>query len=80
MELEFPGITDRAKEEGAEIFFGDETGLQNQATCLRGYVPIGQTPVVRTEAKHIKINSQCVAVATRKEQRFALREEAASQP
>ena len=28
MELEFPGITDRAKEEGAEIFFGDEMGLQ----------------------------------------------------
>ena len=42
VESEFPGITERAKEEDAEIFFGDETGLQNQATCLRGYAPIGQ--------------------------------------
>ncbi|WFF73430.1 hypothetical protein [Proteiniclasticum sp. QWL-01] len=56
VETEFPGITERAEAENAEIFFGDETGLQNQSTCLRGYAPIGQTPVVRTEAKHIKIN------------------------
>ena len=29
VELEFPGITDRAKEEGAEICFGDETDYRN---------------------------------------------------
>jgi transposase len=71
VDIEFPGITDRAKKEGAEIFFGDETGLQNQATCLRGYAPIGKTPVVRTETKHIKIN-MLSAVSNRGKLRFVL--------
>jgi transposase len=71
VETEFPGITERAKAEDAEIFFGDETGLQNQATCLRGYAPIGQTPVVRTEAKHIKIN-MLSAISNRGKLRFVL--------
>jgi len=71
IESEFPGISERAKAEDAEIFFGDETGLQNQATCLRGYAPIGQTPVVRTEAKHIKIN-MLSAISNRGKLRFVL--------
>jgi transposase len=71
VEVEFPGITERAKEENAQIFFGDETGLQNQATCLRGYAPIGKTPVVRTEAKHIKIN-MLSAISNRGKLRFVL--------
>ena len=71
IEVEFPGITARAKEEEAEIYFGDETGLQNQPTFLRGYAPIGQTPVVRTEAKHIKIN-MLSAISNRGKLRFIL--------
>ena len=71
MEIEFPGITSRAKEEKAEIYFDDETGLQNQPTCLRGYAPIGQTPVVRTEAKHIRIN-MLSAISNRGKLRFVL--------
>jgi transposase len=71
VESEFPGISERATAEDAEIFFGDETGLQNQATCLRGYAPIGKTPVVRTEAKHIKINMMS-AISNRGKLRFVL--------
>ena len=71
VESEFSGISERAKAEDAEIFFGDETGLQNQSTCLRGYAPIGQTPVVRTEAKHIKIN-MLSAISNRGKLRFVL--------
>ena len=71
VENEFPGISARAKVEDAEIYFGDETGLQNTATCLRGYAPIGQTPVVQTEAKHIKIN-MLSAVSCRGKLRFVL--------
>lgn len=48
---EFPGITDRAEKEDAEIFFGDETNIQNTANYARGYAPKGQTPVVRVEAR-----------------------------
>jgi transposase len=71
VESEFPGISQRAKAENAEIYFGDETGLQNQATCLRGYAPIGKTPVVMTEAKRIKIN-MLSAISNRGKLRFML--------
>ena len=71
VENEFPGISTRAESEGAEIYFGDETGLQNTATYLRGYAPIGQTPVVQTEAKRIKIN-MLSAVSCRGKLRFIL--------
>ena len=52
---EFPGITERAKKENAEIFFGDETNIQNTANYARGYAPKGKTSAVLTEAKKLKI-------------------------
>ena len=52
---EFPGITDRAEKEDAEIFFGDETNIQNTANYARGYAPKGHTPVVQVEAQKLKI-------------------------
>ena len=56
LNVEFPGITERAMAENAEIFFGDETGIQNTANYAKGYAPIGQTPVVKVESKKMKIN------------------------
>ena len=56
LNTEFPGITQRADKEDAEIFFGDETNIQNTANYARGYAPKGRTPVVRVEAKKLKIN------------------------
>jgi len=53
---EFPNISARAAAEKAEIFFGDETGIQNSANYLRGYSPVGCTPVVRVESKKMRIN------------------------
>ncbi len=52
---EFPGITERAEKEDAEIFFGDETNIQNTANYARGYAPKGHTPVIQTEAQKLKI-------------------------
>ena len=52
---EFPGITERAEKEDAEIFFGDETNIQNTANYARGYAPKGKTPVIKTEAQKLKI-------------------------
>lgn len=52
----FATIKARAKAENAEIFWGDETGVQNTADYLRGYAPIGQTPVVEVEAQKFKAN------------------------
>ena len=56
LNVEFPGITKRAKAQNAEIFFGDETGIQNTASYVKGYAPVGQTPVLKVESKKMKIN------------------------
>ena len=71
LNVEFPGITERAKMEDAEIFFGDETGIQNTANYARGYAPIGQTPVVYVETKKMKIN-MLSAISNRGKLRFVL--------
>jgi transposase len=42
----YPQIAARAKEEGAEIHWGDETGLRSDDVRGRGYAPKGKTPVV----------------------------------
>lgn len=68
---EFPGISKRAAEENAEIFFGDETNIQNTMNYLRGYAPKGKTPVIRTEAQKFKVN-MISAVSKRGKLRFML--------
>ena len=68
---EFSGITERANAENAEIFFGDETNIQNTCNYMRGYAPKGQTPVVRTESQKFKIN-MLSAVSKRGKLRFVL--------
>lgn len=68
---EFPGIVKRAIEENAEIFFGDETNIQNTANYMRGYSPKGKTPVVCKESKKLKIN-MLSAVTKRGKLRFVL--------
>jgi len=47
LEQDYPAIAARAKAEGAEIHWGDETGLRSDDVRGRGYAPKGQTPVVR---------------------------------
>lgn len=68
---EFPGITERANAENAEIFFGDETNIQNTCNYMKGYAPKGKTPVVRTESQKFKIN-MLSAVSKRGKLRFVL--------
>lgn len=68
---EFSGITERANVENAEIFFGDETNIQNTANDIRGYAPKGKTPIIRTEAKKLKIN-MLSAISKRGMLRFML--------
>ncbi|HBO1619932.1 TPA: IS630 family transposase [Pseudomonas aeruginosa] len=53
---EYPDIKNRANLENAEIFWRDETGLRNNCQHERGYVPKGQTPVVRINANRQSIN------------------------
>lgn len=43
----YPAIAQRAKAEGGEIYWGDETGLRSDDVRGRSYAPCGETPVVR---------------------------------
>ena len=45
---EYPGIEERARREGAEIHWGDETALVNTDVRGRSFAPKGKTPVVHT--------------------------------
>lgn len=56
LEEGYPDITSRAKKEGAEIHWGDETGINNQAYNARGFSPRGQAPVIDLNAKKSSIN------------------------
>lgn len=47
LDEDYPAITERAKAEGAEIHWGDETGLRSDDVRGRSYAPKGRTPVVK---------------------------------
>jgi transposase len=57
MEVEYPSIRARAKGENADIYWGDEVGIQNKCNYVRGYAPKGQTPITKVSTeKKIRIN------------------------
>ena len=43
---DYPAIVKRARQEKAEIHWGDETGVSNQANYGRSFAPRGETPVI----------------------------------
>jgi len=69
----YPTIAIRAKAEQADVYWGDETGVQNTADYLRGYAPIGNTPVIQIEAKKFKANLLS-AISNRGKVRFVIYE------
>lgn len=56
LDEDYPEIAQRAKKEGAEIQWGDETGLCNDSQHGRSYAPRGKTPAIRLPAKRERIN------------------------
>lgn len=48
----YPKISERAKSEGADIYWGDETGLRASDVRGRGFSIKGQTPVVQATATY----------------------------
>lgn len=71
---EYPAIKDRAKAENAEIYWGDESALQNTANYAKGYAPKGHAPVLEVESVKMKIN-MLSAVTNRGKLRFLLHED-----
>ena len=53
---EYPKIAAQAKQEGAEIQWGDETGLRSDDVRGRGYAPKGKTPVVLANVNRTKLS------------------------
>lgn len=56
LDEQYPQIALRAQREGAEIHWGDETGVRNDCQHGRGYSPAGKTPLVRNSSKRFSIN------------------------
>lgn len=75
LDNDYPAIAARAKAEGAEIHWGDETGVQNDAYDAKGYAPKGKTPVVRTHAKKFRVN-MVSAITNQGKVRFMLYKDA----
>ena len=72
---EYPAIAARAKKEKAEIYWGDETGIQNGENYRKGFSPKGQPPVLLVEAQKQKIN-MLAAINNLGKARFMLYEDA----
>jgi len=71
----YPALQLRAKQENAEIHWGDETGLSSLEHYPRGYAPRGQTPVLTlSQAQRERIN-MISTVTNQGQVRFMLYEE-----
>ena len=51
LDEQYPAIEQRAKAEGAEIHWADETGLRSDDVRGRSYAPMGQTPEIRVSQR-----------------------------
>ena len=56
MDESYPTISNRAKAENADIYWGDEVGINNQEHYQRGFAPKGQTPVMKVFPKCERVN------------------------
>jgi len=56
LEVEYPEIKQRAKKEGAEVHWGDETGLRSDDVNGRGYAPKDKTQVRRAKGSPERTN------------------------
>ena len=56
LDNDYPAIAERAKQENAEIHWGDETGLCNDSYHGRSYAPRGETPVIKLHPRCERVN------------------------
>lgn len=55
-EEQYPAIRERARAEGAAIFFADEAGIRSDYHAGTTWAPAGQTPVVEATGKRVSVN------------------------
>lgn len=56
LQVEYPRIARKAKELGAEISWGDETGLRSDESRHRGYARRGVTPILRIPVRRSSLS------------------------
>lgn len=56
LDEDYPKIKKRALKSGGTIFWGDETGVQNESNYIKGYAPKGETPILETDNNKMSIN------------------------
>jgi transposase len=56
LNIEYPAIEQRAHQEGAEISWGDESGLRSDSQVGRGYAPMGNTPEIQLNTQRARLN------------------------
>ncbi|MFN9709726.1 MAG: IS630 family transposase [Burkholderiales bacterium] len=76
LDEQYPAIEERAKAEGGEIHWGDETALVNTDVRGRSYAPAGQTPVAFTVGSNRQKLSMIATVTNRGKARWMIIDEA----
>lgn len=71
---EYPIIQAHAKQENGEIYWGDETGIQNDAYLVKGFAPKGNTPAINLNVNKSRIN-MVSAISNQGKVRFMLYED-----
>ena len=56
LNVEYPALEQRAQQEGAEIAWGDESGLRSDSQVGRGYAPMGNTPEIQLNTQRARLN------------------------
>ena len=79
LESTYPAIARKARAQGGEIHWADETGLSNQANYGRSFAPRGQTPVIRRPAKRFS-QSMISSLTNQGKLRFMIYEGALKAP
>jgi transposase len=75
---EYPEIAKRAKDENADIYWGDETGVSNTENFERGFALKGKPPVLPVETKRERLN-MISAITNKGSVRFMVYEETMTQ-
>src|SRR3954466_1832325 len=79
LERTYPAIARKAKAQGCEIHWADETGLSSRANYGRSFAPRGHTPVIRRPGKRFS-QSMISSLTNRGKLRFMVYEGALKAP
>jgi transposase len=73
LKVDYPAVVKRAKAEQAIVHWSDETAVRQDTAWVRGYAPVGHTPVIAHAAKRPRPGISLISALSNQGQlRFAL--------